>query len=214
MATGLVMCGMAAGSIIVFDDFGPDSSFMPGPGITVGCGAACWNNAGFSHAWSFVPSTTVTLSQVETVVSLGPSFTDSQVSNYIFTISADSGGLPGAYLESFGFPVQYSFPVRYITGPSGLRPTLFAGQTYWFTAFTLDLVNESVELGINPVGLTGPEALRLGDGAWYPTTSTAYAAFRVTGDPVVPEPSSIMLLTIAILGISVKPIFAVFRAHR
>jgi hypothetical protein len=55
----------------------------------------------------------------------------------------------------------------------------------------MDLVNQAAQLGINSVGVTGPEMLRLGTDPWVPTTSTAYAVFRITADVPVPEPSTV-----------------------
>jgi len=62
--------------------------------------------------------------------------------------------------------------------------------------FTQDLVNQAGNVGINSIGVTGPEALRIGSGPWTPTTSSAYAVFRITGDQAaqVPEPSTLCLL--------------------
>jgi hypothetical protein len=186
----VLVSGLAfAAPVVVFNDFGPGNTFMPGPGITVGCGALCWQDAGHSHGWSFTPATTTSLSLLETVGSLGPSAGGTM----IFTISADVGGVPGASIETFNLPL---IPIpQFVAFPSTLHPTLLAGQTYWFTAFTQDLVNQAGNVGINSIGVTGPEALRIGSGPWTPTTSSPYAVFRITGDQAqVPEPSTLWLL--------------------
>jgi Carboxypeptidase regulatory-like domain/PEP-CTERM motif len=180
---------LLAAPVVVFNDFGPGNTFMPGPGITVGCGALCWNDAGHSQGWSFIPATTSSLSLLETVAFLGPSPTGT----ITFTIFADAGGVPGASLESFGLPLVRT--PQFMSFPSSLHPVLQAGQTYWFTAFTQDLVNQAGDVGINSIGVTGPEALRIGSGPWTPTTSSAYAVFRITGDQAqVPEPSTLCLI--------------------
>jgi PEP-CTERM motif len=188
-----------AAPVVVFNDFGPGNTFMPGPGITVGCGALCFIDAGHSHGWSFIPATTTSLSLLETVGSLGPSATGTM----IFTISADVGGVPGASLESFSLPL---IPIpQFVAFPSTLHPTLLAGQTYWFTAFTQDLVNQAGNVGINSVGVTGPEALRIGSGPWTPTASSAYAVFRITGDQAqVPEPSTLCLLGFGVILLALR----------
>jgi len=183
LTVAVATASLAMGSVVMFDDFGPGDSFMPGPGIVVGCGAVCFGNEGYSHAWSFVAPATGTLSVVEWVAFLGPTPT----ATLTVGIHSDAGGLPGAYLESFGAPVGAS--PGHFTFSSSLRPQLVAGQTYWFSATTMDLVNQAAELGINSIGVTGPEALRLDAGPWTPSTSTAYAVFRVTADDV-PEPST------------------------
>jgi hypothetical protein len=184
LATAAATASLALGSVVVFNDFGTGDSFMPGPGIMVGCGAQCWSNEGYSHAWSFVSPVTGNLSAVEWVAFLGPA----PAGILTVGINSDAGGVPGPYLESFGAPVPPS--PGHFTFSSGLKPQLVAGQTYWFTAMTMDLVDQAAQLGINSVGVTGPEALRLDAGPWMPTTSTAYPVFRITADVPVPEPST------------------------
>ena len=101
LVTAAATASLALGSVVVFNDFGPNDSFMSGPGIMVGCGALCWSNAGYSHAWSFVSPVTGDLSVVEWVAFLGTA------SSGILTVgvNSDAGGVPGSYLESFGAPV-------------------------------------------------------------------------------------------------------------
>lgn len=176
---------VGASPVIVFNDFGPGDSDMPGPGITVGCGALCFLDAGHSHAWLFVPSITTSFSTLETVASgMGPNVTA------VFTISGDAGGVPGVPLESFS--VAAGFPAQVYLFSSSLHAVLQAGIAYWFTAATADLLNQAAQIGINSIGVTGPEALRIGNGAWTPTGSSAFSVFRVTGD-AVPEPSTFAL---------------------
>jgi hypothetical protein len=194
-ATGVLI----ANPVTVFDDFGPGNSFMPGPGIVVGCGAFCFGNAGDSLAWSFVPAVTTTLDEVDTVAFLGPT----QQSTFLFTISADARGVPGATLESFGFALMSSTPEIFDT-LSLAHPVLLAGQTYWFTASTMDLVNQAAAVGINSTGVVGPQGLRIGSGPWMPTTSSAYAVFRVTGDAAsVPEPGSAVFIGAGLIALAV-----------
>jgi hypothetical protein len=175
----VLVSGLAfAAPVVVFNDFGPGNTFMPGPGITVGCGALCFIDAGHSHGWSFTPATTTSLSLLETVGSLGPSAGGTM----IFTISADVGGVPGASLETFNLPL---IPIpQFVAFPSTLHPTLLAGQTYWFTAFTQDLVNQAGNVGINSIGVTGPEALRIGSGPWTPTPSTGKRSLRTVVESI------------------------------
>src|SRR4051794_27089451 len=132
--------------------------------------------------------------KLETVGSLGPA----AIATMMFDISVDAGGVPGASLESFSLALT-PFP-QFVAFPSTLHPTLLAGQTYWFTASTQDLVNQAGSVGINSVGVTGPEAVRIGSGSWSPTTSSAYAVFRITGDQAaVPEPSTLYLLGFGVI---------------
>ncbi len=187
-----------AAPVVVFNDFGPGNTYMPGPGITVGCGAVCWNDAGHSGAWSFVPATSVILSSVETAAFLGPAPSGS----IVFTISTDAGGVPGGSLESFGLPLIQA--PQLIAFQSRLHIPLLAGQRYWFTAFTQDLVNQAAQIGINSIGVAGPEAMRIGSGPWTPATSSAYAVFRIAGDTAIPEPSTLCWVGAGLLAVALR----------
>jgi hypothetical protein len=181
---------VAGSPVIVFNDFGSGDSYMPGPGITVGCGAVCWGNAGYSHAWSFVPGVTSSFASLETAAwALGFALP----TTLVLSIAADAGGVPGLPLESFSLPLT-STPQTLLLD-SVAHPLLMAGSTYWFIAGTEDLVNQAANIGINSVGVTGPEALRLGSDPWSPTTSSAYGVFRVVGEApsAIPEPSMSLL---------------------
>jgi hypothetical protein len=188
IAFAAVVAGMP---VTVFNDFGPGDTYMPGPGITVGCGAVCWGNAGYSHAWSFVPGVTSSFSSLQTAAwALG----FAPPTTFVVSIALDAGGVPGSPLESFSVPLT-STPQTLLLD-SVTHPLLMAGSLYWFTAGTADLVNQVADVGINSVGVTGPEALRIGNGPWSPTSSSAYGVFEVVGDApsAIPEPSTALLL--------------------
>ena len=111
---------------------------------------------------------------------------------------SDASGVPGSVLEDFSLPIS---PVTgLVIGYSSANPVLSAGLQYWFASFVPDLVNDGAQLGINPIGYVGPMAIRLGAASWFPTSSSADAVFRITGDTAVPEPSSAWLVA-TVLGI-------------
>jgi hypothetical protein len=192
---------LLAGPATLFNTFGPGNTWMAGPGITVGCGATCWMDAGHSSAWSFVPGEAASLSTIETAAWF--IFTTPAVLNV--SIHNDASGVPGTVLESFLVPLSPIPGLIMVT--SATHPELQAGTRYWFTAATSDPVNMAAQLGINSIGVTGPEAFRIGSDPWIPSTSTAYAAFRVTGDSV-PEPITSLLVGAGLLA------FALFRIRR
>lgn len=179
---------LAAAPVTVFNDFGPGDTYMPGPGITVGCGAVCWGNDGYSHAWSFVPGITSGFSSLETVAWALPF---APPTTLLVSIASDAAGVPGSTLESFSILLPSTNP-EMLLFDSVANPVLLAGSTYWVTIGCADPVNQAANIGINSIGVTGPEALRLGAGPWVPTTSSAYSVFRVMGDSssAVPEPST------------------------
>jgi hypothetical protein len=196
--------------VVVFNDFGPGDSYRPGPGITVGCGADCWHDAGHTSAWSFFPAQTVRLSAVETAAF--QIFPTPPI--LVLGIAGDASGVPGAVLDTFSTPV--STP-SILTLTSAAQPVLQAGQRYWFTAATEDLLNQAADLAISPVDLVGSEAYRIGTGPWigpFPsgTAPSNYAVFKISGESLaVPEPGTAALL---VLGLSIASLLARTRQTR
>ena len=177
-----------AAPVVVFNSFGPGDMYDGPAGITVGCGALCWHDEGHTSAWSFVPAQTVRLSLVETAAWQFAS----TPSTLLLAITADNFGLPGATLESFSSPVG---PPALLGVTSTAHTVLQAGQRYWFTAGTQDLLNQGANIGISPVVVaSGTSAYHIGDGPWigpFPSgiPPSGYSVFRVTGE-AVPEPDA------------------------
>jgi hypothetical protein len=187
-----------AAPVVVFDSFGPGDSINGPAGITVGCGARCWGDAGHTSAWSFVPAQTVRLSNIQ--ISAWQIFDTPAF--IVVGIAGDDLGLPGATLESFSTPLNFG-PMAVITFLSVSHPELQAGQRYWLEAGTQDLVNEAADLGTSPTSLSGTEASRIGTGPWSGPYASGmppsnYAAFRINGETAVPEPYPASLLVLCL----------------
>lgn len=161
-------------------------------------------------AFPFVPSTTATLSSVELAISRvrGPSST-ARVTMY-----AAHAGLPGQVLEEIPAFLTYDWvdfnPPPPITATSALMPVLKAGQEYWVAA-SIPHPQGVGAWGINTVGHQGPSAL-WSDGVWHyrpaaPDASFTTTAFRVIGvsdAAAVPEPTSVILLSLGIGGALIR----------
>jgi hypothetical protein len=188
---------LSADPIVLFSDFGANNAYAVGPGITIGCGAVCWDNAGYSDAWAFTPSVTASLSTVETeawsIVSSPPT------TDLLVSIMSDASGLPGSVLETFDLSITPAESL--VIGYSSANPVLFAGTQYWFAVSVPDLINNAAQVGIDSTGYLGPWANRVGEGPWEPTSGSADAVFSITGSTAVPEPASGWLAAAAVMGI-------------
>ena len=184
-----------AGPVVLYNNFGPGDTYDVQPGITFGCGAFCWQNPGLTLAFAFTPSSTAAFTELEMVAGFGM-----HPANILASIRSDSGGLPGAVLESFSTPLTW--PPTRLQFNSILQPTLAAGMQYWVVAAVPDPVNDMGSWSINSIGANGPQAGKIGDGPWTGSRTNIDAVFRVTGDDSsVPEPSALALLVLGLAGI-------------
>lgn len=110
-----------------------------------------------------------------------------QAATLIVSVTADSGGLPGAVLERFTFPnIVGGSSVTFLTGSSILHPTLAAGNQYWLTTEVSDPLTMSVGWPKNDQGSTGLVAWSAGTAPWskpFGDVPQTLAAFSVTGIP-------------------------------
>jgi hypothetical protein len=95
---------------------------------------------------------------------------------------ADSGGLPGATLESFHFSNLGNFGMNNppVVADSALHPLLSAGAQYWVTASASDL--SFISWNLNSTGDTGPHAQSQNGGPFNIVPGTR-GAYRVEGTP-------------------------------
>ena len=113
------------------------------------------------------------------------------------------GGTPGAVLESFsvdnamGSFGNFNPPILV---NSTVQPLLTAGTPYWLIAATTG--DTVAAWNWNSIGDTGPHASSTNGGAFTVGTDTR-GAFRVTvGTAAVPEPSTLALTGLGMLGMA------------
>jgi len=179
----LILPGQAPAAVIT-STFGPGDSY----------------NGGIS--WSVIATQDIAMP-----------FTVTGGSNYTFTsvelalsaasgdlnilLLSDSAGLPGGVIES----MTVTDPSGITTATSAIFPTLVAGTTYW-------IATQYVSGGYvggwnwNDQGLSGPLAFSGNSGASWFSNDGTFPAFRVNGDTAaVPEPGSLTLLGLGLLGL-------------
>jgi hypothetical protein len=120
------------------------------------------------------------------------------------SLMSDAGGQPGSVIESFGFtnrPHVSSTNSDLALGVSQLHPLLLSGTQYWIVATAEG--NAYMVWNLNNTGQLGT-TIRINEQEWTPRPDLASAAFRVRGtraDDVVPEPTSLLLLGTATVGL-------------
>ena len=150
------------------DLYGPD-------GVGIGHTPAFTNPGDFLvYGVHFTPSTTAQLETIE--APLGVVSGPDQIQAYLMS---DSGGVPGAVIESFllsGLPAPGPGPLPLFTIPSALDPLLLAGQQYWFVAtggaatfgsWTLNLFQgDPIDGGASAIDGLGPWSVGSGTRNW------------------------------------------------
>jgi hypothetical protein len=194
--TGISFAGAVVFSNLVQpgDQYGPDPV---GIGHTPG-----FPNPGdyLIFATNFTPQADYSLTEID--APLGVVSGPNQIEAYLM---ADSGGQPGAVLESFhltGLP--NSFPEPLDTILSSTHPMLEAGQQYWFAAtggpntfanWSLTLFQGDPTSGGASQSVTGGVP-----GPWTVGGGTRTGALRVIGDAAgVPEPGAAVLTAAGLL---------------
>jgi hypothetical protein len=182
-----------ADPVIVYTSFGPGNSFQDAASFFgFDTGEEGDPDSTFSRAFAFVPSTTVTLSDVDLPLKFPFSFSNGTLQVNVYSAN---GAVPGALLESFNTTEPINNAIAQFT--SVLNPLLAAGETYFVEATTLGQADGLWFL--SPLeGAAATDVARLNNGAtWVTGTREFNAAFSVLGTPVgaqTPEPATLVLL--------------------
>ena len=121
-------------------------------------------------------------------------------------VMSDSGGLPGAVLESFHFtdamgPFGSHNPI--VSADSVVRPSLTGGATYWLAASVPTVTCAAWNWSVYTE--SGDSAGRHSGGWALDTYDRHHGAFRITatelGADVIPEPATLSLLALGGLAV-------------
>jgi hypothetical protein len=158
---------------------------------------------GTGIASSFTASQTDTLRALE--LALGATASSVSVTA---SLRPDVNGLPGPPLESFTFTGLVTFPQsRVLEGDSLTHPLLTAGTQYW-VAVVVPASSPADALWFLSLIADGPIATSLDEGSFWGNVGTGELnGFEVEGDPlggsaVLPEPSTLAVLLIALVGMA------------
>lgn len=192
----VAVLGLAAGAqaAIIFDNFGPGDAFADFGRILEGEGVGSIGNVDQASSFTVGPD-----SYFLTSVSLGifvrssPSIGTGPLD---IVLAADAGGSPGATLRTFPLNVNVTGK-QIVTGVDDGSFTLNANTTYWVIADGKGDFDGAWYF--NTTGDVGLTAGRTNNGAWNLRPDDDRYALRVEGR-VVPEPASLALLGLGILG--------------
>ncbi len=186
-AVCLGLLAVAAGRAradVAFNDFGPGDSFNTNSGCTVSTNSSETHQQ-ITSAMQFTSAASGSLTSIELAMSI-----ISGANSFTVTLNTDSGGLPGAILESFTLTdvptLGTSFPPEVLT--SVVQPTLTAGTNYWINISPSDLNSDTWGAwNFNSIGVTG---LIAQNGISFGVQTLSAFAVNVSA---VPEPSSLAL---------------------
>jgi PEP-CTERM motif len=197
----VVLLSSVSHAAIVFDNFGPGFSF-PDVGRILQ-GELVGNIANIDQAASFIngPSTVFV-----TDVKLGI-YVDSPANSPFdgrgpldVIIASDAGGLPGAALHTTSLNVN-NFLSQVVDAPVGGVVQLNPNTQYWIIADAKGTFDGAWEY--NPINDFGPVAGRSNNGPWsLHNANDPRLVFQVQGRLAAPEPTTIGLLTIGLVGIA------------
>jgi len=179
---------------VIFSDFGS--------GHTYDCCSAAGIGFGENAIWAvpFSVSSANDLNQID--MALG---WDSGSNSAIVTLNSDTGGLPGAVIESWTVSNLPAFATtnNVIQTLNPVSTVTLSGGLYWIVV-AAGASDTAVSWNINSLSIFGPSFSSSFGGSFVPVGGIGLA-FDVLGTPVsaVPEPSSFWLLGTMFVGLLV-----------
>ncbi|HUI81274.1 MAG TPA: choice-of-anchor R domain-containing protein [Bryobacteraceae bacterium] len=195
-----------ANASVIYDTFGPDLSYNSTAGSIIGPFFPGQSSNLNQLAMAFTPSQSAQLGEI--YVALGLWFGSAPVPIEI-SVTTDSGGLPGAAIETFQLSADLE---SFVAQPQPIsfasidQPLLNAGQQYWLTV-TDDTSTAALTWFWSPGG-SGPVAQFDNSLPGWETDGTQQGAFEIDS---VPEPLPAGLLAI---GAAFLALLAVLRTAR
>jgi hypothetical protein len=169
--------GAGGSKTTVYDNFQPDwvSRYSGGWALAGKYGG---NRFGVEQAMGFTPTQSGKLSDIWVGLSRGP--TD-RVKEVVFKISPDSGGRPGAVMESWSVTdsvVEWGqkAPPHHLIGTG--KTNLAAGTSYWVWATAEDSTALSWNFHVE-AAFTCPHTLKRDGQDWLPNSKETCSVFRV-----------------------------------
>ena len=192
----VAILGLAVGAqaAVVFNNFGPADAFSDSGRLLQGESVGTIGNVDQASSFTVGPDsyflTSVTLGVfVDTPPNTGTGPLD-------ILVAADAGGSPGATFRTLPLNVNTTGK-QTVTAPDDGTLTLNANTTYWIIADAKGSFDGS--WNFNSIGDTGSTAGRSDNGPWNLRPNDDRLVMRVEGT-IVPEPGSIGLVGIGILG--------------
>jgi len=126
---------------------------------------------------AFTPAANYALTQIQALM-----YFSSGQNDMVLSIQSDSGGAPGATMETWHLVNVLGSATSIASVNSVLRPTLVSGRRYWITAAMTTPTSQGFWCS-NPLGQQGLRSYSLNGGAFTPGTlsTSGFEAFAVWG---------------------------------
>jgi hypothetical protein len=186
----LLLAGrVAVASTVLFSTFGPGDSYDTSTGWTIGFDPHDYEQGG---QFTIGTATPQYLDRIELATWLvtGTNTLDVWLMN-------DAAGEPGTTIEAFSFVDAMTSPGGILAADSALHPILSPGTPYWLVA-SAPSSDTWAAWNLSSPQVAGLSAQRENSGPWDIWSTAPLGAFRISGSPVIPAPSAILLSSLGL----------------